>query len=168
MAMVLWPEYQHKAQVELDAVLGDRLPDFSDEASLPYVEAIVRETYRYYPVAPLGLPHALKENDVYQGRSMSQGSTVVSNIWGMLRDETLYHDASKFNPDRWLRDGKLDKDVQDPRVAVFGFGRRASPSRHSSKTALGTLRAVRLSRVLSAAQHLSSARSGRARQTYRR
>lgn len=130
MAMVLWPEYQHKAQVELDAVLGDRLPDFSDEASLPYVEAIVRETYRYYPVAPLGLPHALKENDVYQGRSMSQGSTVVSNIWGMLRDETLYHDASKFNPDRWLRDGKLDKDVQDPRVAVFGFGRRICPGRH--------------------------------------
>ncbi|EJD46785.1 cytochrome P450 [Auricularia subglabra TFB-10046 SS5] len=130
MAMVLWPEFQHKAQAELDAVLGNRLPELSDEVSLPYVEAIVRETYRFYPVAPLGLPHALKEDDVYQGYHMSQGTTVLSNVWAILRDESVFPDGGKFNPGRWLRGGTLNQTMQDPRIAVFGFGRRICPGRH--------------------------------------
>lgn len=58
--MVIWPEYQKKAQTELDRIVGrDRLPDFADLAALPYVEAIIRETYRKYPVTPLGTLRAL-------------------------------------------------------------------------------------------------------------
>ena len=36
--MVLYPEVQKKAQTELMAVVGpDRLPDYADEESLPYI-----------------------------------------------------------------------------------------------------------------------------------
>ena len=35
----------------------------------------------------------------------------------------------RFNPDRFLKGGKLDPDVQDPTVAAFGFGRRICPGR---------------------------------------
>lgn len=53
--MVLYPEAQRRAQKELDAVVGpDRLPDFSDRPSLPFVEAVLREVLRWHPVAPLG------------------------------------------------------------------------------------------------------------------
>jgi cytochrome P450 len=53
--MVLYPEAQRKAQEEIDAVLGtERLPDFGDEASLPYVSALCTEVQRWHPVAPLG------------------------------------------------------------------------------------------------------------------
>lgn len=46
--MTLYPEAQKRAQEEIDAVLGQerRLPDFSDEASLPYVGALVKEVLR--------------------------------------------------------------------------------------------------------------------------
>jgi len=42
----------------------------------------------------------------------------------ILHDEEIYPEPFKFNPDRFLIDGKLNPDVQDPALAVFGFGRR--------------------------------------------
>ena len=56
LAMLLHPDVQKKAQVQLDEVLqSEHLPDFEDIASLPYVRAIVKEVLRWQPVAPLGL-----------------------------------------------------------------------------------------------------------------
>lgn len=59
--MVLNPEAQAKAQKEIDAVVGnERLPEFSGEASLPYVGALVKEVLRWRPVLPLGKLHSLR------------------------------------------------------------------------------------------------------------
>lgn len=54
MAMTLYPEVQRKGQSELDAVLKGRLPEFNDRSSLPYINAIIKETLRWQPVVPLG------------------------------------------------------------------------------------------------------------------
>ena len=46
--MVLYPEVQKKAQAEIDAVVGTtRLPDFHDSPSLPYINAVVKESSRW-------------------------------------------------------------------------------------------------------------------------
>ena len=42
----------------------------------------------------------------------------------VLHDEKLYPEPFSFKPDRFLKDGKINKDVCDPLVATFGFGRR--------------------------------------------
>ena len=56
MAMVLHPDIQRKAQKQLDEVVGTyRLPEFGDIASMPYVEAVVKELFRWQPVTPLGM-----------------------------------------------------------------------------------------------------------------
>ena len=55
LAMVLHPEVQKKAQEEIDAVMGpNRLPDFDDRPSLPYINAIVKELMRWHTVLPFG------------------------------------------------------------------------------------------------------------------
>jgi cytochrome P450 len=55
LAMVLHPRVQAKAQQEIDAVVGsERLPNFADRASLPYLEAVLREILRWRPVTPMG------------------------------------------------------------------------------------------------------------------
>ena len=55
LAMALYPEVQKKAQAEIDAVVGpNRLPDFHDRPSLPYINAIVKESSRWNLVLPLG------------------------------------------------------------------------------------------------------------------
>lgn len=47
LAMLLHPEVYRKAQEELDHVVGpSRLPDFDDRDSLPYLNTIIKETYR--------------------------------------------------------------------------------------------------------------------------
>jgi hypothetical protein len=55
MAMALYLDAQNKAQVELDSVLGGRLPEFNDRPNLPYVNAMVKESMRWQLVAPLGM-----------------------------------------------------------------------------------------------------------------
>ena len=52
--MAVNPKAQKMAQAQIDAVVGDkRLPVIEDRPSLPYIDAVLRETLRYAPVAPL-------------------------------------------------------------------------------------------------------------------
>ena len=58
------PDIQRRAQEEVDRVVGtDRLPEFSDRDSLPFVHRIIKETLRFAPVAPV-VVHSLAEDDV--------------------------------------------------------------------------------------------------------
>ena len=58
MAMAINPEVQRKAKEELDRVVGtDRLPTIQDRESLPYIEAIYREVFRWTPPLPMTVPH---------------------------------------------------------------------------------------------------------------
>jgi len=55
MAMVLYPQVQNKAQEELDRVVGNRLPEFSDRQNLQYINAMVKESLRWQLVVLLGV-----------------------------------------------------------------------------------------------------------------
>lgn len=79
--MVLHPEVQRKAQEELDAVLGDRLPGYEDRDQLPYINAISEEIQRWRPVLPLSVSHGLIEDDVYKDYFIPKGSIVIQNTW---------------------------------------------------------------------------------------
>ncbi|KAF9485046.1 cytochrome P450 [Pholiota conissans] len=129
IAMISFPEVQKKAQEEIDRVIGsDRLPNYNDMESLPYVTAVLRETIRWKPLIPLGLPHASKEDDIYQGYFIPKDSTIHINVWAMTRDSEKYKDPEVFNPDRFFdENGELNSD--DVGYA-FGFGRRICPGRH--------------------------------------
>jgi cytochrome P450 len=53
--MTLHPDVAHRAQVELDIVVGQsRLPRFEDRDQLPYIRAMLKETMRWRAVGPLG------------------------------------------------------------------------------------------------------------------
>ncbi|KZW01755.1 cytochrome P450 [Exidia glandulosa HHB12029] len=124
-SMVLNQEDQRLAQAEIDRVVGqDRLPEYSDKESLPYVNAVILEVYRLYPSVPLGIPHCAQEDDVYMGMRIPKGATVLANTWGILRNEDTYPESHSFRPQRFFRDGRVDPTVPDPRIPVFGWGRR--------------------------------------------
>ncbi|KIJ64539.1 hypothetical protein HYDPIDRAFT_111874 [Hydnomerulius pinastri MD-312] len=123
------PEVQVRAQAEIDKVVGtQRLPTFDDKPALPYVEAVLRETMRWHPVTPVGVPHATSEDDVYEGYYIPKGATVMANSWAIAHNEEKYPDSFSFIPERFLNsDGTLTDDTVS---WVFGFGRRMCPGRH--------------------------------------
>ncbi|KAM5545451.1 hypothetical protein V8D89_000489 [Ganoderma adspersum] len=51
-----------------------------------------------------GLPHRAMEHSRrrYQDYNIPAGSTVVTNIWGIMHDEAVYSDPSTFKPDCFL------------------------------------------------------------------
>ncbi|KAI0033051.1 cytochrome P450 [Vararia minispora EC-137] len=134
LAMVLNPGIQAKAQEELDSVLGGaRLPTFADKDSLPYVTAIAKEALRWHPVVPLGVPHKLIQDDIYNGYFIPGGSAVIGNVWAILHDPSTYPSPSSFLPEHFIyqsQGGLLPDNAPDFPDAAFGFGRRNCPGRY--------------------------------------
>jgi cytochrome P450 len=80
--MTLYPETMRLAQEEIDRVVGDgRLPTWDDEASLPYVRAMIKELLRWRPVNKFGMMHATSDDDWYNGYFIPKGAVVVLNWW---------------------------------------------------------------------------------------
>ncbi|XP_006456366.1 hypothetical protein AGABI2DRAFT_211278 [Agaricus bisporus var. bisporus H97] len=129
MTMAIYPDVQKKAQAELDRVLGNRLPEFNDRSSLPYISALLKESERWQPIGPLGIAHMSSNADEYDGYYIPKGTYVLGNAWSLLHDPEFYKEPLNFNPDRFLKNGELDPSVRDPSVASFGFGRRICPGR---------------------------------------
>ncbi|RPD76141.1 cytochrome P450 [Lentinus tigrinus ALCF2SS1-7] len=137
VAMSLYPEVLKKAQTELDSVVGPtRLPDFSDEPRLVYVNAIIKEALRWHNVIPLCVPHCSLEDDEFHGFFIPKGTVILPNIWACMHDTQTYEKPEEFRPERFIRDGKLDASVLDPVKFVFGFGRRICPGRHFALASL--------------------------------
>ncbi|GBE89464.1 Multifunctional cytochrome P450 monooxygenase af510 [Sparassis crispa] len=127
--MLLFPEVQRKAQEEIDCVVGSgRLPDFDDRDALPFVECVLQETIRWHPVAPFGVAHGSLNDDIYNGMLIPKGSVIIPNVMAMSRDETMYKDADKFLPERFL---PAPAGRGEPHLSyVFGFGRRICPGQY--------------------------------------
>ncbi|KZT58207.1 cytochrome P450 [Calocera cornea HHB12733] len=125
--MTTHPEVQRRAQAELDKVVGhDRLPTMEDRASLPYINCVLKEIFRWCPPGPLSLPHTVTRDDVYEGYDIPAGTVIQGNIWALMHDETMYPDPFTFDPDRYTStNGRAPQ--EDPTRWVWGFGRRVCP-----------------------------------------
>lgn len=90
LAMGRNPAVQKRGQYEVDRVLGmSRLPTFDDRSSMPYVEAILLETLRWFTITPFGkifggirsvgnhtftaVPHCTVTEDEYKGYRIPAG-----------------------------------------------------------------------------------------------
>ncbi|KAM5530936.1 hypothetical protein V8D89_015381 [Ganoderma adspersum] len=130
LAMTLYPDVQRHAQKELDDVVGrDRLPTFEDRDRLPYIANVVKETFRWKAVSPLGVPHATTEDDTYRGMFIPKGTMVIANIYAMLHDESVYKNPTEFVPERYEPSVEMPTGEPDPARVTFGFGRRICPGR---------------------------------------
>ncbi|KAI0027158.1 cytochrome P450 [Vararia minispora EC-137] len=127
LALVMYPDVQHKAQEEVDCVIGsERLPTLADRDNLPYINAMAKELFRWSPTVPMSIPHRLTEDDIYNNHFLPKGTIVIPNIQNMLHDPEMYPEPRHFVPERFLpREGR---DLEpNPYPAAFGFGRRVCP-----------------------------------------
>ncbi|CAN6361398.1 unnamed protein product [Urochloa humidicola] len=129
------PAAMSAAAEELDRVVGrDRWATERDLPGLPYVNAVVKETLRLHPVAPLLTPRCVREDTVVvAGGSydVPAGMRVLVNTWAVARDPASWPDApGEFRPERFLAGGGAEGvDVRGAHFQLlpFGAGRRMCP-----------------------------------------
>ncbi|RMZ82568.1 hypothetical protein DV738_g1475, partial [Chaetothyriales sp. CBS 135597] len=133
LALTLFPEVQKKAQEEIDAVVGtDRLPGFADRENLPYVNAMVKEALRWFPITPLITTHVNDVDIDCGGYHIPKGAYLLPSLWWFLHDPETYSDPESFDPDRFLE----PRNEPDPATDTFGYGRRVCPGRHLADDSL--------------------------------
>jgi cytochrome P450 len=129
------PEVQKKAQAELQAVCGDgRLPTYEDcKDRLPYVNAVILETFRHKHFAPFGIPHNTLEEVEIGGYTVPKDTQLMLNIYSLHHDPRYWKDPEVFRPERFLEEEKeLAKSLQNAEIKpsvnsykfqLFGNGR---------------------------------------------
>lgn len=122
------PEVLAKATEELDRIVGrERLVTERDLPRLPYIEAILKETMRLHPVAPLLMSHLAREGvSSMDGYDILAGTVVFVNVWSIGRDPESWDAPEVFRPERFLG-SKIDVKGQDFELLPFGSGRRMCP-----------------------------------------
>lgn len=132
-AMTLFPGVQLKAQEEIDRVVGaGRLPSIEDRDSLPYINAVVKESLRWWPIAPMGFPHTATDDLEYNGLHIPKGAYLLPNVWWFLHDPEVYADPGAFDPERFLS----PRNEPDPSRHAWGYGRRMCAGRFFADTSL--------------------------------
>lgn len=124
------PSAYKKAQEEVDRVIGKRKITVDDLSKLPYITAVMRETLRLKPTAPMIAlhPHPTKNQEdpvtLAGGKYvLNKDETIALMLGKMQRDPKVYGpDADEFKPERMLDENfeKLPKNAWKP----FGNGMR--------------------------------------------
>ncbi|KAI3931744.1 hypothetical protein MKW98_012154 [Papaver atlanticum] len=120
LALLKNPRVMKKLQEELQRVIGlDRLVDESDLPNLEYLDMIIKESMRLYPVAPLLVPHEAMEDSIVNGFSIPKTSRIIINSWAI---------GQRFIENRIdLRENRIDLRGKDFQLLPFGSGRRGCP-----------------------------------------
>ncbi|KAF4185613.1 hypothetical protein CNMCM7927_006431 [Aspergillus lentulus] len=121
------PEWQQRLRTELLAlsVKADGLPSFSDIDRAPILDACLKEVYRLKPasggraerVIPAG---GCVGSNVY----LPEKTVVVASIAAVHTDPSLFPDAFKFCPSRWLQKDEATRARLNASIMPFGYGAR--------------------------------------------
>lgn len=111
----------NKALNELDIQVGtNKQVNESDMKNLVYLQAILKETMRLYPAAPLLLPHESIEECTVSGYHVPAGTQLFANAWKIHLDPSDWEEPRKFQPERFLRTHK-DVDIRGQRRMCPGI-----------------------------------------------
>jgi cytochrome P450 len=111
------PDAARALREELDHVLGECAPGFTDLPRLVYTDMVVKETMRLYPSVWLIGREATRDCEI-GGHRIQEGESLFMSQWLKHRDARYFKDADKFVPGRWREDAVK----QLPKFAYFPFG----------------------------------------------
>ncbi|KAL1331436.1 geraniol 8-hydroxylase [Arachis hypogaea] len=123
------PEKLEKVRKELQQVIGkDEQQQFEEShiTKLPYLRAVVKETFRLHPPIPLLVPHKSEDNVEICGFMVPKDAQILVNVWAMGRDSSIWRNPNEFSPERFL-ENDVDFKGQDFELIPFGAGRRICP-----------------------------------------
>ncbi|MED6133674.1 hypothetical protein PIB30_030313 [Stylosanthes scabra] len=125
------PTAMNAAKQELDTIVGKhKWVQESHIKDLKYLQAIVKETLRLYPPAPLTGIREATEDCYLNDYHVSKGTRLFINLWKLHRDPKTWSNPNDFEPERFLNAcSGIDFRGQDFEFLPFSSGRRSCPGR---------------------------------------
>ncbi|KAL3371358.1 hypothetical protein AABB24_008075 [Solanum stoloniferum] len=121
------PNIIDKARQELDRAIGkERWVEEEDFSKLPYIDAIIKESFRLHPLCALLPPHYSIEDCKVAGYDIPKGTIVYVNAWSLGRNSKYWDRAEEFIPERFI-ENNIDVKGQNFAFLPFGSGRRRCP-----------------------------------------
>ncbi|ONI00394.1 hypothetical protein PRUPE_6G086500 [Prunus persica] len=127
------PRVLKKAKEEIHRAVGNRrVAGDSDVPNLPYIQAIIKETFRLHPPVPLVTRNSVQQCKI-GGYDIPTNTMLHVNVWAIGRDPKNWESPLDFWLERFLQlgedDGQMsavDVDVrgQHFHLMPFGSGRR--------------------------------------------
>ncbi|KAL6316444.1 hypothetical protein AAG906_018147 [Vitis piasezkii] len=124
------PRVMKKAQEEVRNTFGKKgFIGEDDVEKLPYLKAVVKETMRLLPAAPLLIPRETLQKCSIDGYEIPPKTLVFVNAWAIGRDPEAWENPEEFMPERFLG-SSVDFRGQHYKLIPFGAGRRVCPGLH--------------------------------------
>ncbi|PIN09777.1 Cytochrome P450 CYP2 subfamily [Handroanthus impetiginosus] len=126
-ALMKNPKIMKKLQAEIRQLGANKeMIEEEQTAKLPYLKAVIKETFRLQPANPLLIPRETIQKCTLNGYEIQPGTLVYFNAWAIARDPEFWENPNEFLPERFL---ETDVDVRgrDAEVIPFGIGRRGCP-----------------------------------------
>lgn len=125
------------AQKKLRKELFDQYPDSEDidvtaMMNLPFLDGVIRETMRLYPMIPGPLERHLGKAIVVDGKSIPAGVIASTAAYDQGRLEEVYPDRDSWQPERWVD----ATDRMRLNWTPFGHGCRSCPGSNLALTEL--------------------------------
>ena len=104
-------------------VPSDKATPHSTARSLPYLEAVVRETLRYHPAVSMTMERIVPPSGLTlpDGSVIPGGTFVGMNPYIVGRNKSIFgENADEFRPERWLQQEGEDEEAYKERMQKWG------------------------------------------------
>lgn len=128
-----------KEAVDSGLVEDKEIISWSDAQKLPYLDAVIKETFRIHPAISLNLERVTPPEGITICGEFIPGGVVVScNPWVIHRRREVFgNDVEAFRPERWLDDQEKPSESEKARLREmsaamlhFGAGSRTCLGKH--------------------------------------
>ncbi|KKY28284.1 putative cytochrome p450 [Phaeomoniella chlamydospora] len=136
VAMINFPEVQKRAQAEVDAICGNRLPTMADEPNMQYIISVLssKRLFGIFRLAFSALcPMLLPMQTLTTGYHFPAKTGMMINVWAFNNNPERYPNPRVFDPMRHINDytrAQVSATLIDPwkrNHFTFGVGRRVCP-----------------------------------------
>nr|ANY58140.1 putative CYP719 [synthetic construct] len=104
--LVREPEVQEKLYREIQTVIGDRgTVKVEDISKMTYLQAVMKETMRMKPIAPMAIPHKAVRETTLMGNKIDKNTVVMVNLYAIHHNPKVFPEPYKFRPERFLAGG---------------------------------------------------------------
>ncbi|KAM3357122.1 hypothetical protein P3S68_023836 [Capsicum galapagoense] len=96
-ALIKHPKVMKKVQAEIRESVGRKgIVNEDDTQNMPYLKAVIKETFRLYPTAPVLVARETMENSILEGYKIPPKTTIRVNYWAMARDPEYWKNPEEF------------------------------------------------------------------------